>query len=132
MSLTDVDRAFRIVLAARDSKNELFCKKSRQIFVFSDREPSRFSVNVVLGVKQMIEANLDLSCFICGGGYGCFRFELGSNEKAFTSERLSLLFAQPFAQDYLEELGVNSVVFRGENSNAAYKKEELLYSGSAS
>lgn len=132
MSLSEVDRAFRVVLAAQSSKNEIFCRKSHTASFESNRSPNRFSVNTILGVKRLIEANLNIGCFICGGGYGCLRFELGSDQDGFNAEALQDLFQSEVVSDYLYECGIYSIVFWGCDGHAADKKKELLHSRCAS
>ncbi len=132
MPLSEAERAFRVVLAAKSSKNEIFCRKSHTVSFESSRAPNRFSANTILGVKHLIEASLDVSCFICGGGYGCFRFELGSDREEFNDVALGDLFQSEAVSNYLSECGIYSIVFWGSDGHAANKKKELLHSRCAS
>src|SRR5688572_7404512 len=100
MTLTDADKAFRVVRAAQASRRETFCAKSRRVSFLSTRPPNRFSVNVVLGAKRLLETHLDVSCSICGGGYGCLQFEIGSDSPRFSIDSIASLLQSESAKNY--------------------------------
>ncbi|WP_162225113.1 hypothetical protein [Erythrobacter sp. SG61-1L] len=132
MPLNDLDRAFRVVLAAKQSRREKFFRKKSTAIFLSDKTINRFSVNIILGSKRLIESNLNVSCYICGGGYGCLTFELGSDEPIFNAKSILGLVDQDYSREYLSEIGIFSISFRGVDGDGATSKEELLYSRSSS